>query len=177
MKTLAALLTLLVLAGSAFAQSLAENKFFKAVEGTWKGKGTITNANLEKSPAKNRLVCEFADDGRTFTITGKLELGEPGVAEESMSIEYRWDYQAGTVEGLLAGRFTNLGGGEVSDFEVAIDEENLTAKLNQISGASGEPRIEVTNKIVDGKYIVVFSMTDSGGQKIMDGELTYDREE
>lgn len=177
MKKLTSLLTLLVLAGSAAAESLTENKFFKAVEGKWKGEGTITNANLEETPAKNQLVCEFVDGGRKFTITGNLQLGNDGEAAEATPIQYRWEYEAGTLEGLYAGRFVNLGGGEVTDYEVSIDEANLTAKLTQISGASGEPRVEMTNKVVDGKYHVNFTMTDSNGQEVLKGALTFEREE
>ena len=177
MKKLAPLLALLVLAGSAAADGLTVNDFFKAVEGKWKGEGTITNANLEETPAINNLVCEFVDGGKKFTITGNLRLGNEGEAAEATPIQYRWEYEAGTLDGLYAGRFVNLGGGEVTDYEVSIDEANLTAKLSQISGASGDPRIEMTNKVVEGKYHVNFTMTDSNGQEVLKGALIFDREE
>ena len=168
----------LALAGPVAAQDLTGNNFFKTVEGKWKGAGKVTNGAQETFDATNNIEAGFSADGNMFSIKGSLKLGAAGEAGEVTPIEYRWEYVKGAIEGLLAGRFVNLSAaGEASDFEVSIDEENLIAKLSQISGASGEPRIEMTNKVVEGQYIVSFTMTDSNGQTVLNGELKFDREE
>ncbi|MEM7010325.1 MAG: hypothetical protein AAF585_02475, partial [Verrucomicrobiota bacterium] len=120
MKTpLLILFTALTLGGACVAQDLSSNKFFQAVEGKWKGEGTVTNANQDELPAQNQLEAAFVDDGRMFTIKGKLKVGDPNTAGDAAPLEYRWEYVQGTIEGLYAGRFVNItSGDEPSDFEV-----------------------------------------------------------
>lgn len=178
MKTPIALVVL-CLAGSAAAEDLTGNKFFKALEGKWTGRGNFTGTEdgAEPTLARNRIEAAFSEDRRMFTIKGGLLIGEDGTAFAEQPFQYRWEIMRSAIEGLYAGRFIVLtGDGQTSDYEVSIDEANLTAKLAEISGASGGARFEITQQILEGKYVVKISQIDSNGKETTKGELTFERE-
>ena len=178
MKTLAILL-FFSLAGAATADDLTGNKFFKALEGKWKGRGNFTNTDEDPQLARNSIEAAFSEDGKMFTIKGGLLLGEDGTAFAEQPFSYRWEITRSSVEGLYAGRFITLTGegGEPADYEVAIDESTLTAKLSQISGASGQNRFEIIQQIVGENYVVKIASIDSNGSQTTTGELTFTRVE
>lgn len=177
MKPLYVCLALVALASATHAQSLKENAFFSAVSGTWNGTGEVTTAEPKTIPATNKIEAGFTEDGQMFFIKGSLHLGEEGTAEAAMALDYRWEYQRAAIEGLYAARFFDLTNNpEPSDFEVAIDEENMTAKLNQTSGSSSDPRIEMTTKFENENYIIEFTFIDPSGQDVLKGKLTFERE-
>lgn len=164
-------------AGALAAEDLKSNRFFQAAAGKWKGTGEMTNAAGEIIKARNTLDSSLSEDGAQFTMKGHLVIGEDGTAGEAMPIDYRWEFVRSALEGLYAAQFImESGDGSRNDYEVSIDESSLTARLNQISGASGDTRNEVVQKIVDGKFVVNFKLIDSNGQNTLTGELTFEKE-
>ncbi|MFT5468514.1 MAG: hypothetical protein ACI8UO_003624 [Verrucomicrobiales bacterium] len=179
MKSLVSIVVLF-LATSAAAEQLTDNKFFEALKGKWTGRGDFTGTDdgAEPTLARNTIEAAFSDDGQMFTIKGGLLVGEDGTAFAEQPFLYRWEIMRSSIEGLYAGRFIVLtGDGEESDYEVSIDESALTAKLVQISGASGGSRFELTQQIVGDKYVVKISQIDSNGKETTKGELTFTRED
>lgn len=177
MKTFVLLLCL-SFASAAAAEDLTGNKFFKALEGKWVGKGSFTNATDDPQLARNKIEAKFSEDGAMFTIKGALKLGEDGTAFADTPFDYKWELIRSAVEGLYAGRFIILSGdGGEADYEVSIDETNLIARLNQISGPAGQNRFEITQKIEEENYIVNITQINSDGNTVSTGEIKFERDD
>lgn len=165
----------LFLLATASGGDLRENDFFKRLEGEWKGRGEMTNAEGNTSRLENRIETGFANDGRMFYIVGGLVIGEPG---ENEPLDYRWEFTELPTAGLYHGTFINQNqDGERRQFEVSINEVELKAKLTETSASGGGSRIELVKEIEDGQYLVDFEFIDSGGNTNLEGHLEFERAE
>ncbi len=167
-RCLSFFLALVAIPSAGWAQDLRNNAFFKALEGTWVGQGEVEDNKGVINAASNTIAASFSSDGSMFTIKGKMLV-------DTHEMEYRWEYTKHSIEGMYSGKFINSDGQETL-FDAAIDEANLTARVSQTSGVSGDPRIELEKKIADGKYHATFSIIDTDGSTTFSGKLIFDKE-
>ncbi|MEX2581041.1 MAG: hypothetical protein WD342_18425 [Verrucomicrobiales bacterium] len=168
---ISSLVAVVLATGVAAAGDLGDNAFFQALEGTWRGEGSLTNAEGETQDLKNEIEAGFADDGGTFTIEGSLLIGD---SDESESLDYRWLFTEHSLEGLYLGRFIDLTNDQEREFEVSINEAARSAKLTETSGSSAGNRIELTKQFEGENYVVDIAFIDSSGNKTLEGHLEFE---
>ncbi len=156
--------------GPVSGQSVSDNAFFQKMVGAWTGKGQLTSKQ-GTAQLQNDIQAAFSDDGAMFAVKGTLRV-------DQTEVPYRWEFRPHVIEGQYLGKFITDATSNIkldAEYEVSIDEADLSATLNQTSGSSGGARVVLRQHFEGEEYIVDIQFFDSQNNETVKGQVRFQR--
>ncbi|MDF1849389.1 MAG: hypothetical protein P1U85_01050 [Verrucomicrobiales bacterium] len=166
MRFLCLVVSLLLATTGGLPGEIQKEPFFRSLLGSWEGKGTLTNADGERTQIEEEWSAAFGDDA-TFAMEGTRQWGDDRQ-------EFRWEYSFNPTSELYECLYWHTGMEEKLRFEVSLTE--TTVELRAPFGDPGSELLIRNTKKAD-EISGEVTMTSASGNELLTIEMVHKKKD